>query len=714
MADDARDTDEEAESEAVKAAREEKLIVDENWQRYEYLRGRGHTHFCQEVRRLEDYYLGGGRQWSEADKETLKLQNRMPIEINEVKPAVNAALGYQISNRMDISYRPRGELATQEIANILNKVTMQVADNQHLHWKETDVFADGLIQRRGFFDAYIGFDDSMRGEIRIDVLDPMDVLMDADAKSYSPDSWADVIITRWLTLDEIEQRYGKDARDKAEAFVDAGTAETESDHGEHEGEGENRNKFGDSNSGRYGVYDAIRRDKHMTRLRIVDRQKFVYKMAQVIVYPKTGDVRVVEDMEPDRVAELLATGGILSRRMAKRVRWVVSTYDALLHNDWSPYPFFTVVPYFAYFRRGKTSSMVDDAVGPQDALNKAVSQFIHIINSTANSGWIIEQNSLTNMETDDLEENGATTGVVLEHKKGTNEPKKIQPTQLPAGIDRMIDRLMVAIKENTVPDAARGIDDDSLSGVARQSKQFAAQQQLAVPLDNLGRTRNILASRLIWFIQNFYDDERIFRITKENPQTGQPEDEVLRVNALDETTGQILNDLTLGEYDTVITETPMQVTFENGQFDQAMKMREAGVQIPDDVVIRSSNLAGKADLLQRMAQQQEKPDPKTDADIQLKAAQARKANADATARGIETLFSATQAGNLIAQNPAIAPIADGMLKSVGFQDQDAAPIVPTPAAGTPSLTLPENTNPNTPLNPVQADVGVTAGIEAGI
>ena len=54
-----------------------------------------------------------------------------------------------------------------------------------------------------------------------------------------------------------------------------------------------------------------------------------------------------------------------------------------------------MVPYFAYFRRGRTGGMVDDAIGPQEIVNKAMSQIIHILSSSANGGWITEQGSIT-------------------------------------------------------------------------------------------------------------------------------------------------------------------------------------------------------------------------------------------------------------------------------------------------------------------------------
>ncbi|MES2488551.1 MAG: genomic island protein [Pseudomonadota bacterium] len=695
----------------------EQTIVADNWSRYDYVRSRGHDDFCKEVRRLEDYVLGGGKQWEEDDKKALEGTGRMPLEFNQILPAIKAAGGYQISNRMDISYQPRGGQATQDLANTLSKVSMQIADNNEYHWTESQVFLDGLIQRRGFFEIRIDFDDSMRGEVRIDDLDPMDVLPDPDAKSYDSDKWADVIVTRWLSLDDIGRRYG--AKAKAKAELDGTNSYTpsqsESDFGDGDGSAGERNKFGDSNSGAYyNPLDAKRTERGKTKLRVVDRQYFVYEMCQVIVTPDTGDIRVVEGMDQERIDNMLSKGGILTQRMSRRVRWTVTTCNALLFDDWSPYPFFTVVGYFPFFRRGRSIGMVDNAVGPQNALNKLGSQFIHVVNSSANSGWVVEEDSLVDQETSDLETNGAKTGIVLVYKKGSSKPEKIQPNQVPTGIDRMIDRLNALLKENTVPDAARGIDDNGPeSGVARQAREYAAQKQLAMEIDNLSRTRKLLVKRQLWMIQTYYDDERLYRITKIDPVTGKPKHEDLRINYEDPATGNILNDLTLGEYDVVISQVPMQATFENGDFDQVMRMKENGVGIPDAFVVRASTVTTKNDIVQSMSEQTVKPDPVTEAKVELIAAQTRKTDAEATSKSVETQFSAIQTAQVIAEMPATAPLADQLLGSAGYVDHDAAPIIPNAPPGIDHIELPRNTNPLTPLNPAHADVGVNAGIEGG-
>ena len=63
-------------------------------------------------------------------------------------------LGEQSTRRADVNFKPIGN-GTQDIANVLNKLYLQISANNKLDWLEGVVFADGLIQDRGYFDVRI-------------------------------------------------------------------------------------------------------------------------------------------------------------------------------------------------------------------------------------------------------------------------------------------------------------------------------------------------------------------------------------------------------------------------------------------------------------------------------------------------------------------------------------------------------------------------------
>lgn len=677
-------------------------LAQENWDRYEYGRSRGHTDYCEQVRRCENFYLGGGLQWDPED--VAQLGNRPAVELNYVMPAVNSALGHQINNRMDPSLRPRGGMADQDKADLLTKGVLSVMQRENIHFKETMLYGDGMIQQRGYYDVRMSYANNVFGDAVVGILDPMDVIPDPDAKSYFPKDWADVTVCRWLTGDEIEETYGTEARRKAE---DSG--DDDSDFGEETAD-EERNKFGTI---RGGIWTASFGESTQRRFRIIDRQYWKADTCNCVVWP-TGEIRVAEGLSFPRIEALKEAGCYFIRRRVRRVRWVVTTRSVTLFDKWSPYDRFTIIPFFAYFRRGRTRGMVDNAISPQEMVNKEASQYLHTINTTANSGWKVPKNSLTNMSTDDLEEEGAKTGLVLEYDPQIGEPKKIDANQVPQGMDRAIERGTLSIKEITgSSDAMQGLNGPEVSGVAIQSKQFMGQQQLSVPRENLSATRKMLTEHLVYLIQNFYDSYRVFRLTEQDPITGKEISNEYEINVAqlrDDGTITYLNDVTVGEYDIVVMEQPTAVTFENGQFQQAIELRKANVAVPDHVVIRHSNLSEKQEIIRTMQEQAGKTNPIDEAQVTLLNAQARKVSVEAVNKAVEAMFSATQAANQIAMVPSVAPMADEMLLSAGFEDQNAAPAIPSAIPGADPALLQGNTSPITPANPA---VGMNAGIEGG-
>lgn len=711
----------------------DKQKATDNWARYEYGLNRGHTNYVEQARLCENYYLGGGGQWTELDRQILAQAGRPALEFNQIKNKINAAVGYQIGNRMDIGFRPRAGAADAETATTLSKLAMQIADNNQLHFKETQVFSDGVIQQRGYFDIRMSYADTMLGEIRIDVLDPMDVIPDPDANSYDPDDWADVTVTRMMTKVEIEELYGTKAKNSLDEEDQAGDVFMPAANDIE------RNAFGDDDNLFTEFQGTDEKDDSTKRYRIVDRQFWQMDRAEVII-TATGDIRLVEDVNPNAVEEMVAAGGIKQKRRVRRVRWLITTKDKVLHDDWSPFNHFTVVPFFPTFRRGNTRGLVDDAIGPQQLLNKSMSQFLHIINTTANSGWVTVAGTLANMRDEELENRGAETGLHLVIKADTkveNRPQKIQPNQVPTGFDRIIDRASALLESATgVNQAMSGNQGNEVSGIAIQTRQFAAQQQLAVPLDNLARTRAMLAKRILELIQMYYDQPRILRITEADPSGRETTTEIpLNWPQAD---ARILNDLTIGEYDVIVTEAPAQITFENSQFLQAIELNEKGANIPWSFIIGYSNLANKQEIVDAMSQQPAPPvDPTLQAKADLLAAQAQKAQADANRSQVDTAksqagldllkaqtddtradtvsksvtaqFSAIQTAATIAQTPATASLADALLLSAGYVDHNAAPIVPE-YTGTvlAAPDLPKNTNPLTPASPA---VGLDTGIE---
>lgn len=701
-----------------------------NWMRADYVRSRGHRTYIQQAKRCERFYLGAGLQWEPNDVFILAGTGRKPVEDNQIMQMVNTAIGYQIANRMDITVRPRGRGADDESALVMGKTIKFVADDTLLHWRETEVFGNGMIMQRGYFDIRMSFENNALGEIDTKSLDPLDVMPDPDARAYDPEEWGDVTVDRWYTLDQIEQLFGKPARDAFQSFeaIDQYAANVDID-------GYKRNRFGSEGISEMPYYSELAGSEQCGLYHVIDRQYRTYELTLCAVWP-TGDIHPIPNATKEQRAAYVAQGCLLVKRMHKRVKWMVSGRCVSLFDDYSPYPWFTIVPFFPYFRGGVTRGMVDNAISMQEVLNKGLSQFGHILNTVANSGWIIQQNSLVDMTAKEFEEKAAKNGLILEYKEGAAKPEKIQPSSVPTGIVEFIAHAKAAIS------SATGMDEtltssgpvNEMSGVAYQARQYAAQQKLAVPLDNLGRTRHMVAHRYIDLIQMFYDTPRIIRIT-EHDEYGAEQTSELAINqpiAGEDGLTQWLNDLTMGEYDLVISEQPMQITFDNSQFSQLESLaKNFGYIVPPAVALKYSSLAEKSEVAKAIeSASAARPDPLEEAKVRLTNAQIEKLISETVNKRIEAIYGATQAGAQIATIPQTAALSDEILQSAGFDDQNAAPIVPgvpdpgnvgaglTAAAPAEPLVAPADdhqdpTDPSTnPLTPENPGAGIDAGLEA--
>jgi len=646
-----------------------KKLANAQWDRYTSAMTRGHQKYQKIAKLNEDFYLGGGRQWLSEDKIALEAAGKPWLEENIIFSTVNTVIGYQTQSRMDMAFKPR-EANDQDTSDLLTKVGMYVVDRNRFPWKESEVFSDGMIQQRGYFDIRIDFDENINGDISINTLDPLDVIPDPDAKHYDPDKWADVQVLKWVPLSDIKETYGIGKYREILKYLNSNDEADWGDGGD--GFGENRNKFGEDAT----YFSYYKDDSDELHVRIIERQHWKMMNRPFFYDVETGELYPAPDGLKENEYKKMAKeqGYEFIRRVTKRVRWTVTTKDVILHDDWSPYEHFTVVPYFPYFRRGVTLGMVDNLVKSQEMLNKVYSQILHVVNTVANSGWTVEENTLTNMDTEDLEDRGGETGLVIEHKRGSEAPKKIEPNQIPTGLKDLVTSSVDLIRLiSGVSETFQGGKGPEVSGTAIQSRVQQSAIQLATPIDNLFKTRNMLAERLLKLIQTFYTDQKAFLIVGEDTEEGEPE-QVL-VNQEDPETGEILNDITKGRYDVVIADVPTQITFQNAQFAQALELRKYGVAVPDDEMVRMSTLTRKDKIAQKLSGEASAEEQQLQQEQMLLAIEQLNASIEEIeAKVNKTNMEAAEKAAMIAQmaiaDPSMATMLDTILKNYSQDTND--------------------------------------------
>lgn len=615
-------------------------LAIEQWNRYRYCRDNGHINFVKKADKCENFFAG--LQWDQADLERLKSQKRPALTINKIISTVGTILGEQIQNRAEVLFRPKNG-SPSEVADALTKVWMYISQENQLPWVRSDVFCDGIVRSRGFYDVRMGFNDSMKGEVEITQMNSKNVVIDPDAEEYDPDKWNDVFTTKWMTPMDIATLYSEDDAEELKTFADSMFM-----YG-YDSIDNKRDRFGGSVL-KETYYPGVELAKEQRRyIRVLDRQFRMLDKQLHFVDVETGDMRPVPaHWDRNKVAQLLEnTGGRINttKKLVKRLRWRVTADTVVLHDEWSPYKHFTVVPYFPYFRYGNTIGIVENLLGPQEVLNKSSSQELHIINTTANSGWLIEGASLLNMSIEELEQKGAQTGLVIEYLKGAQPPQKISPNATPTGLDRISYKAEEAIKSiSNVNDSMQGNDREDVAAKAIAYKQQRSSVNLTKINDNLQRTDYLLARNVLDLVQEYYTEERTLNITHDNVLR---EPETVAVNQPDPVSGVIENDLTIGEYDITISSTPHRDSLEDSQFEQGRALRELGIPIPDEFLIENSRLLRRAELIKAMNAAKESPEAQKQsqlqmadmeaevqnkqADVQLKGAKAQQALAQASA-----------------------------------------------------------------------------------
>jgi hypothetical protein len=707
---------------SIAISQDEQQICNDEYDRFLFYVTNGFSDYVDTVDTNFRYYRGPygghgsvnrrGGHWSDEDRDHMeKVLKRECHETNRIFQPIETMVGEQIFTRADITFKPRKGGSSEKTAKALSQLAMHVQQDTGYHRKEKTIWRDGLIKQRGFFDIRMKFDDNLNGDVEVTTVNPKTVMPDLYAESYDPKEWKEVITFGWLSLDEIQGKYGKEARDKAEKNHGWYSDNPFTDEFKRASLVNQHYGFGKVGFGQ--MYDRIEAGER--RLRVIERQFWKWSVSLCFVDPVTGDYQIVPEHIKEKEAEAKAAelGCSLAKFNIKKVWWRVVTRFAVLHDTWSPYRSFTIIPFFYIFDYGTTICPIDNAIGPQDLENRALSAGMHVLKTTANSGYYVEKDSLTNMTTEDLAQKGSQTGVVIEYGEGKKHPEKIPQTQFPQGLEFLMSKGESSVKEVMGVQDADKMLRSHMPGDSTQSAMWQSKLAMADPLDNLEHTRALVGMKYLELWQDFFTIERVGKITTSD-EYGKPKEENFAINQV-QPDGSILNDITIGEYDVVVSTKPTASSWLQTQFNEIKALRELKVNIPDDEMIRRSSLDNKYELADRIGQ------PKDDggaaqAQNSLIAAKVKKMLADATAQEakaitakIQAIYGATHAAQILAQVPGAAPLADELLLSSGFTDAQIPEPISNPGdiAAVPEQ---ENTHPN---YPPKATAGIDTGIQTG-
>lgn len=660
------------------------------------------TWYQQEMRRQsanrfqmsldEDYY--DGEQWTYEEASEVRSRGQVPIVYNEVKTTVDWLIGIERRTRTDYNVQARqSSKAAEEDAKTKTKLLKFIADVNRSGFEQSAAADDTFKAGLGWMEIGISPDPEdeaiyKRHESWRNILyDSLSTDRDLRDSRY-------LFRFRPVDLDLAIAYFPKKERQLRAAAVSGENA--------HYMEWWHNKRIDEMDApvtpmtGKWTMYDA---DAWANNLR--------------------ERVLLIEAWYTEPTTETVSIGGSTINRVKMRMRCAIMTEQDLIEDTESPYNHnrFPFVPYWCYRRKKDNAPYgpIRQARGPQDALNKRHSKALFILstNQTIAEADAFDDEIMTSDEARD--ELSAPDGFVLLAKGGLQKIKTQRENDVAQGHLQLAEGDSAAIR-NSVGATMDTLGRDSgvkQSGIALQRKAEQGSQLTAEIFDNQLFARLLEGELELALIEQFYTEEKEFSITGERSKR-----EFVQINKRDPVTGQVLNPVTAFKAHFVIGEQAWRQTLNQAAFESLMELMTQLAPAAPVVVtavlpalFELADIPNKTEIVRTIRQATGQPDPDEEEtpeqrtarqeqeaiakkqveaqmaqlDAQIREAQAKggKLEADKLKTTLESLYVAMQSAQVIAQMPAVTPVADELLKSAGFKDQNPG-MPPVPAAAAPA------------------------------
>ncbi len=542
-----------------------------------------------------NFYLGGENQWSATDLETLKAQNRPALTFNHLLALVNLVSGFQRQNRADIKiFNRKG--GTRLIADILTKIIKHIEDNSYGDYESSMAFLMGIITGRGFIAPNLDFDDDvLNGDIIVQSHSPFRVYPDPHAERYDNRDAMFIFNTSWLPKSRIELAFPEKVKE-LEALGSVGGAEREI---LTISEGD---KYHDAD----GTNSAISQiEKYRYRVKQCWWKKF--ETQKFLIGIESGKVRRV-DMPEAKIKKLIEQNQSL--RFMKRVRPVLNltTYVGNVELEHQEDPLngiiqLPIIPFYAYKVEHENFGIITQLKDAQREINKRLSQALHHLNQSANSGWVGDEDALPPDGWDQLENFGAKPGTILKLKKGT-KLERMHPSPISDGHLVLAQSGKQNIRDisGVNPDLAGVPSSKQESGVLAELRRAQGLTALESIFDNFRHTKQILGNLYVDMIQktDAYSQEEMLNMVVDD-QGMEPN---LKAELEKRGIEQIKKDLSIGKYKVVVGRAANSPTVRARNFQIMVELAtKGGVQIPPEMLLDASDLPNKEQLMEAIKNQ---------------------------------------------------------------------------------------------------------------
>ena len=168
--------------------------------------------------------------------------------------------------------------------------------------------------------------------------------------------------------------------------------------------------------------------------------------------------------------------------------------------------------------KGTWFGLVRAMKDPQRWANKWLSQSLHILNSNAKGGVMIEEGALTDKR--QFEESFAKPNAVSWVPNGTLASGRIQPkpqAAMPAGFMQLMEFAVSSVRDvSGINLEMLGMADRDQPGILEYQRRQSAMTVIARLFDSLRRYRKMQGELMLKLIKDYLSDGRLIRIVGDN------------------------------------------------------------------------------------------------------------------------------------------------------------------------------------------------------
>lgn len=452
----------------------------------------------------DDYAFLDGHQWSETEQSDMRANQRVPIVFNRVAPIIASVAGSEINNRTEVRFIPR-EIGDAKPNEVLTAGAEWFRDQSNAEDEESQSFLDVLVCGLGWTETTLDFEADPEGAPKVERIDPLEMFHDCHAHKKGLADASRMGRVHKMTLAEAEDMFPEADQGELDAsWLD----KTSGDETETNIAGDEYNDEGDDENSNNGLVTIV-------QMQWRERQRFVE-----YVEPSTGERAEMPKDKFDKITKNVPLN-IPSRTLSRRV-WKQAFLGRSILKKNQPDPegstFKAITGHWDRKDKrfyGLLKSMKD----PQKFANKWLSQTLHIINSNAKGGVMVEEGAVVDPR--DFEDSWSASDAVTWIKDGAmgRVVEKGGP-QLPSALMGLTEFAISSIRDvSGVNLELLGMRDANQPGVLEYQRRQSAMTTLAVFFDSLRYYRKEQGEVILHFLRNHIAPTgRLVRLVKEGQE----------------------------------------------------------------------------------------------------------------------------------------------------------------------------------------------------